>query len=37
MNMHSSQKHLTRTIRNECIMGSKFLSGIPWPTKIDSF
>ena len=24
-------------MRNECIMGSKFLSGIPWPKKIDSF
>ena len=35
MNMHSSQKNLTITMQNGCIVGSKFLSGIPWPKKID--
>ena len=37
MNMHSSQKNLTITMRNGCIVGSKFFSGIPWPKKIDGF
>ena len=34
MNMHSSQKNLTIAMWDECIMGSKFLSGIPWPKKL---
>ena len=37
MNMHSSQKNLTITLRNVYIMGSKFLTGMPWPKKIDGF
>jgi len=37
MNMHSSQKNLMITMRNECIMGSTFLLGIPWPKKLTVF